>query len=75
MDKLGNYISTLMTIVIDKEQDEFVQNLALSELEHLSVNMEEFIEKHKASAEEDLEKTVKVLLQEHQEDNKNVKDK
>ena len=75
MDKLGNYISTLMTIVIDKEQEQFVQKLALSELEHLSVNMEEFIEKHKASDEEDLEKTVKVLLQEHQEDNKNVKDK
>ena len=47
MNKLGSYISRLMTTVIDKEQKQFVKDLALSELESLSVDVDEFIRKHK----------------------------
>ena len=28
-DKLGSYINTLMATIVDKEQDEFVKELAL----------------------------------------------
>jgi len=46
MNKLGSYISKLMTTVIDKEQEQFVKDLALSELKRLNVNVEEFLTKH-----------------------------
>ena len=32
MDKLGSYITQLMTTVIDKEQEQIVKDLALDEL-------------------------------------------
>ena len=47
MNKLGSYISKLMTTVIDKEQEQFVKDLALSELERLNVDVNEFIRKYK----------------------------
>ena len=47
MNKLGSYISRLMTTVIDKEQKQFVKDLALSELEKLNVNVSEFVNKYK----------------------------
>ena len=47
MNKLGSYISRLMTTVIDKEQEQFVKDLALNELERLNVNIDEFVRKHK----------------------------
>ena len=43
MNKLGSYISRLMTTVIDKEQEQFVRDLALSELQRLNVDVNEFI--------------------------------
>ena len=46
MNKLGSYISKLMTTVIDKEQEQFVRDLALSELQRLNVDVNEFIIKH-----------------------------
>ena len=46
MNKLGSYITKLMTTVIDKEQEQFVKDLALSELKRLNVNVEEFLTKH-----------------------------
>ena len=46
MNKLGSYISKLMTTVIDKEQEQFVRDLALSELQRLNVDVNEFIGKH-----------------------------
>ena len=61
-DKLGSYIQKLMTTVLDKEQDEFVVDLALSELTRLKVDLNNFIIKNKI--EDDNEKTVKKLLQE-----------
>ena len=73
MNKLGSYISKLMTTILDKEQEQFVVDLAISDLERLNVNIEEFIRKHKKDMfEKQEEKQEKQLLQ---EDNKNVKNK
>ena len=47
MNKLGGYITKLMTIVLDKEQEQFVKDLALREIEKLNVDVSEFIMKHK----------------------------
>ena len=46
MNKLGNYITKLMTTVLDSEQEQFVKDLALSELERLNVDVNDFIRKH-----------------------------
>ena len=73
MNKLGGYITKLMTTVLDKEQEQFVKDLALSELERLNVDVNDFIRKHtKDDFDKEKEKQDKKLLQ---EDNKNVKDK
>ena len=73
MNKLGNYITKLMTTVLDMEQDEFVRELALSELTRLNVDVNEFIGKHTKDIYDKAKKeTEKILLQ---EDKKNVKDK
>ena len=72
MNKLGNYITKLMTTVLDSEQEQFVKDLALSELERLNVDVNEFVNKHKKDMfEKEQEKQEKQLLQE----DKNVKDK
>ena len=34
-NKLGNYISSLMTVILDSNQDQFVKDLALGELRWL----------------------------------------
>ena len=47
MNKLGSYITKLMTIVLDKEQEQFVKDLALREIEKLNVDVNDFIRKHK----------------------------
>ena len=72
MNKLGSYISTLMTVILDQEQDEFVRNLAFDELKRLNVNIEEFLNNNGKDDEKASEITVKQLLQEEKE---NVKDK
>jgi hypothetical protein len=64
MNKLGSYISKLMMTVLDKEQEEFVKDLALSELKRLNVDMNEFIRKHTKDVSDEIEKTEKQLLQE-----------
>ena len=72
IDKLGPYIQKLMTTVIDNKEDDFVKELAVSELTRLKVNIEEFLMKtiqHDDVAED---KPEKQLLQ---EDKKNVNDK
>ena len=71
-DKLGIYITKLMTTILDKEQEEFVVNLAFSELKRLNVDIEEFLRKHSKDDLDELKKTEKILLQEEKE---NVKDK
>ena len=71
MNKLGSYITKLMTTVLDKEQEEFVRELALGELTRLNVDVNEFIRKHTKDISDEIEKTEKKLLQE----DKNVKNK
>ena len=71
-DKLGTYITKLMTTILDKEQEEFVVNLAFSELKRLNVDIEEFLRKHSKDDSDEVKKTEKILLQ---EDKENVKDK
>ena len=64
MDKFGNYIQKLMTTILDMDQEEFVRNLAFSELKRLNVNIEEFLHKNRKDDSEEIEKTEKQLLQE-----------
>ena len=72
MNKFGAYISSLMTTVIDTEQEEFVKQLGWDELKRINADIEEFLRKHsKDDIPEDKEKPEKQLLQE----DKNVKDK
>ena len=72
MNKLGSYITKLMTTVLDSEQEEFVKQLALSELTRLNVDVNEFINKHtKDDFDKAKEKQDKQLLQE----DRNVKNK
>ena len=71
VDKLGPYIQQLMATAIESD-DEFVKELALTELDRLKVNINEFLVKH--YQKDDVakgEETEKILLQE----DKNVKDK
>ena len=71
MNKLGSYISKLMTTILDTEQEEFVKELALGELTRLNVDVNEFIRKHTKDMSDEIKETEKQLLQE----DKNVKDK
>ena len=69
--KLGPYIEKLMSTVLDKDQEEFVQELALNELKRLNVDVEEFVRKHMKDDSDEAEETEKQLLQE----DRDVKDK
>ena len=64
MNKLGSYISKLMETILDKEQEEFVKELALSELTRLNVDVNEFINKHTKDDIDKIKETEKKLLQE-----------
>ena len=64
MNKLGSYITKLMTTVLDKEQEEFVRDLALSELIRLNVDVNDFIRKHTKDDFDKAKETEKKLLQE-----------
>ena len=72
MNKLGNYITKLMTTVLDSKQEQFVRDLALSELTRLNVDVNDFIRKHTKDISDEIKQTENKLLQ---EDKKNVKDK
>ena len=71
MNKLGNYITKLMTTVLDSEQEQFVKDLALSELQRLNVDVNDFIRKHTKDDLDKIKETEKQLLQE----DKDVKNK
>ena len=71
MNKLGSYITKLMMTVLDKEQEEFVKELALGELNRLNVDMNDFIRKHTKDDFDKAKETEKKLLQE----DRDVKDK
>ena len=72
VDKLGPYIQKLMTTVLDNKEDDFVKDLALTELTRLKVNIDEFLVKHYQVDDVAEEKPEKQLLQ---EDKENVSDK
>ena len=63
-NKLGPYIEKLMTTVMDNKEDDFVKELAMSELTRLKVNIEEFLVKHYQEDDVAEEKPEKQLLQE-----------
>ena len=63
-DKFGPYIQRLMTTILDKEQEEFVQDLAKNELNRLNIDIEEFLRKHTEDDTQEQQETVKQLLQE-----------
>ena len=71
MSKYGSYMQKLMTLVLDKEQDEFVQQMAWNELKRLGEDVTEFLMKHSKDDLVEKEKTEKILLQE----SKNGKEK
>ena len=65
MNKLGSYITKLMTTILDSEQEQFVKDLALSELTRLNVDVNEFIKKHEKDIfDKKQEQQEKQLLQE-----------
>ena len=70
MSKYGSYIQKLMTIVLDKEQDEFVHQMALNELKRLKDGINEFLMKHLKDESKEKEKTEKILLQENKDGKK-----
>ena len=72
VDKLGPYIQKLMTTVLDNKEDDFVKELAMSELTRLKVNIDEFLVKHYQVDDVAEEKPEKQLLQ---EDKENVSNK
>ena len=72
VNKLGPYIQKLMATVIDNKEDDFVKELALTELTRLKVNIDEFLVKHYQVDDVAEEKPEKQLLQ---EDKENVSDK
>ena len=67
VDKLGPYIQKLMTTVLDNKEDDFVKELALTELTRLKVNINEFLVKHYQVDDVAEEKPEKQLLQEDKE--------
>ena len=74
MNKYGPYIQKLMTLVLDKEQDEFVQQMAWDELKRLGEDVTEFLMKHLKDDSGDKEKTEKILLQESKNGKKKEKE-
>ena len=64
MNKLGGYISKLMTTILDSEQEQFVKELALNELTRLNVDVNDFIRKHTKDDFDKAKETEKKLLQE-----------
>ena len=64
VDKLGPYIQKLMTTVIDNKGDDFVKELAITELNRLKVNINEFLVKHYQADDVAEKKVEKQLLQE-----------
>ena len=69
-NKLGSYVTKLMTTIVDKESDDFVKDLAWSELRRLNADVEEFLRKYSKDDSEDRKVTEKQLLQEDKKDAK-----
>ena len=70
-NKFGAYVQRLMTTVLDEEQEQFVKDLAWSELNRINADIEQFLRKNSKDDVEESTETIKTLLQE----DKDVKDK
>ena len=70
-NKLGAYIQKLMTVVLDREEEQFNKDLAYSELTRLNSDVSEFLLKNRKDDEIEKEHTEKQLLLEFEENNKN----
>ena len=66
-NKLGTYIQKLMTVILDKEEEQFNKDLAYSELKRLNTDVSEFLLKNRKDDEEEKEHNEKQLLLELQE--------
>ena len=67
-NKLGAYIQKLMTVIVDKEEEQFNKDLAYSELKRLNTDVSEFLLKNRTDdEEEEKEHNEKQLLLELQE--------
>ena len=75
MDKLGLYISNLMTTVVEKEEKFFLRKLAFEELNKLKSDMSDFlaryIDEFNGIPDELKEKDTKQLTLEFGENNEN----
>ena len=67
MDKFGSYIQKLMATIVDKNQEEFVINLAIDDLKRLNKDITEFILKNSMDVE-NKKTSKKQLLQENGKD-------
>ena len=66
-NKLGSYVTKLMTTILDKDSEDFVKDLAWSELRRLNADVEEFLRKHSKNDSDDRKVTEKQLLQEEKD--------
>ena len=62
--KLGTYITKLMTTILDSEAEDFVKDLAWSELKRINADIEEFLRAHSKDDSNERKETEKKLLQE-----------
>ena len=62
-NKLGSYITKLMATIVESE-DDFVKDLAWSELRRLNADVESFLRKNQQDDSDKSEQTIKKLLQE-----------
>ena len=67
-NKLGVYITKLMTTALDKECDEFVRNLALSELNRINADIKEFVLTNEEQTNEEKHPEKELLTEEKKND-------
>ena len=75
MNKLGSYITKLMTVVVDRNQEQFVKDLALREIEKLNVDVNDFIRKNKEDVFDRVKKEKQEKEKQLLQEDKDVKDK
>ena len=74
-NKLGTYITKLMTTVLDTQGDQFVRELAMGELRRINVDLNDFLRKNVSNEEKETATKEKELLQESEQLNLFEEDK
>ena len=72
-NKLGPYIQQLMGTIVEKDEEDFVTQLAVDELKRLSNEINVFIRNNEDDDTEARKKTEKMLLQEEKDADKQSK--